>query len=74
MFELENNRGKDLTNMEKIKSYFMYQMYVYSLPEETEINIENISNIFKKIYLKINDLKNLNEDSILYYHNNAYIK
>lgn len=74
MFELENNRGKDLTNMEKIKSYFMYQMYVYSLPEETESNIENISNIFKLIYLTINDLKSLNEDSILIYHNNAYIK
>jgi uncharacterized protein with ParB-like and HNH nuclease domain len=72
MFELENNRGKDLTNMEKIKSYFMYQMYVYSLPEEIESNIENVSNIFKSIYLLINDLK-LNEDSILLYHNNAYI-
>jgi len=74
MFELENNRGKDLTNMEKIKSYFMYQMYVYSIPEETESNIENISNIFKLIYLTINDLKNINEDSILLYHNYAYIK
>jgi uncharacterized protein with ParB-like and HNH nuclease domain len=74
MFELENNRGKDLTNMEKIKSYFMYQMYVYSKEEETEINIEHISNIFKLIYLIINDLKNLKEDAILIYHNNAYIK
>lgn len=74
MFELENNRGRDLTNMEKIKSYFMYQMYVYSDPEHTESNIENISNIFKLIYLIINDLKNLNEDSVLIYHNNAYIK
>jgi uncharacterized protein with ParB-like and HNH nuclease domain len=74
MFELENNRGKDLTNMEKIKSYFMYQMYVYSDPEEIESNIENVSNIFKLIYLIINDLKNLNEDSVLIYHNNAYIK
>jgi uncharacterized protein with ParB-like and HNH nuclease domain len=74
MFELENNRGKDLTNMEKIKSYFMYQMYVYSKPEETETNIENISNIFKSIYLLINDLKKLDEDSVLIYHNNAYIK
>jgi len=74
MFELENNRGKDLTNMEKIKSYFMYQMYVYSAPEQTESNIENVSNIFKSIYLIINDLKRLNEDSILIYHNNAYIK
>jgi len=49
-------------------------MYVYSIPEETESNIENISNIFKLIYLTINDLKNINEDSILLYHNYAYIK
>ncbi|OPC59295.1 DUF262 domain-containing protein [Elizabethkingia bruuniana] len=74
IFELENNRGKDLTNMEKLKSYFMYQMYVHSTPEETEINIEYISNFFKLIYLIINDLRQLNEDSILIYHNNAYIK
>ena len=74
MFELENNRGKELTNMEKIKSYFMYQMYVYSTPKEVEVNIESISNIFKLIYLIINDLKKINEDSILIYHNNAYIK
>lgn len=74
MFELENNRGKELTNMEKIKSYFMYQMYVFSTPDEIETNIEGISNIFKLIYLIISDLKSMNEDSILIYHNNAYIK
>ncbi len=73
MFELENNRGKELTNMEKIKSYFMYQMYVHSTPDQIETNIERISDIFKLIYLIINDLKNINEDSILIYHNNAYI-
>ena len=74
MFELQNNRGKDLTNMEKIKSYFMYQMYVYSLEEETETNIEFIANVFKLIYQLINDLKSLNEDSVLIYHCNAFIK
>lgn len=74
MFELQNNRGKDLTNMEKIKSYFMYQMYVYSPEQETETNIEFVSNIFKLIYLIINDLKSLNEDSVLIYHCNAFIK
>ncbi|PHO09591.1 hypothetical protein CPG37_08810 [Malaciobacter canalis] len=73
MFELQNNRGKDLTNMEKLKSYFMYQMYVYSNEDETNTNIENISNIFKDIYKLINDIK-LDEDSILIYHNQAYIK
>ncbi len=74
MFELQNNRGKDLTNMEKLKSYFMYQMYVHSSEEETETNIESIANIFNQIYLIINDLKSLNEDSVLIYHCNAFIK
>ncbi len=74
MFELQNNRGKDLTNMEKLKSYFIYQMYVYSPKDETETNIEYVSNIFKQIYLIINDLKELEEDSILIYHCYAYIK
>ena len=73
MFELQNNRGKDLTNMEKLKSYFMYQMYVYSNDGETDVNIENISDIFKDIYKLINDIK-LDEDSVLIYHNQAYIK
>jgi len=73
MFELQNNRGKDLTNIEKLKSYFMYQMYVYSPEGETETNIEYVSNIFKNIYLTIKDLKELEEDSILIYHCNAYI-
>ncbi len=73
MFELQNNRGKDLTNMEKIKSYFLYQMYVYSSEGETESNIESVSNIFKLIYLIINDLK-LEEDSVLIYHCNAWLE
>lgn len=73
MFELQNNRGKDLTNMEKLKSYFMYQTYTHSPSGEAERNIENISNIFKQIYLIINNIKKLNEDSILIYNNNAYI-
>lgn len=46
MFELQNNRGKDLTNMEKLKSYFMYQMYVNSPAEDTDTNVETISNYF----------------------------
>ena len=74
MFELQNNRGKDLTNMERLKSYFMYQMYVYSPQKETESNIEHISNIFKAIYIVIKDLKVLDEDSVLIYHCNAFVK
>ncbi len=73
MFELQNNRGKDLTNMERIKSYFMYQMYVYSKPIETDSNIEEVANIFEGIYSIINDISSLNEDSILIYHCNSFV-
>ncbi len=73
MFELQNNRGKDLTNMEKLKSFFMYQMYVYSSKEETENNVSHIADIFKLIYQTINDLKKLSEDSILVYHCHAHL-
>ena len=73
MFELQNNRGKDLTNLEKLKSYFMYETYVNSPTEETESNVETISNYFKEIYKIIYDIKGLDEDSILIYHCNAYL-
>lgn len=74
MFELQNNRGKDLTNLEKLKSYFLYQVYINSKPEETETNVETISNYFKEIYKTHHDIKGVKEDSILIYHCNAYLK
>lgn len=81
MFELQNNRGKDLTNLEKLKSFFMYQLYVVSNPKETDSNIEYVANKFDPIYRLINDLKDndeskdfrdINEDSIFTYHCYAY--
>jgi uncharacterized protein with ParB-like and HNH nuclease domain len=73
MFELQNNRGKDLTNMERLKSYFMYQLFVYSKPDEANSNIEYISNLFKAIYNIIADIRDLDEDSVLIYHCNCYV-
>lgn len=69
MFELQNNRGKELTNMEKLKSYFAYQIYTYCNKEESEIKLNEITNIFKEIYRIINDIKNIDEDSVLNYYN-----
>lgn len=86
MFELQNNRGKPLTNLEKLKSFLMYQLYVYSLPEETEGNIEYVSSQFNPIYNIINQISlqlgtededmtsGINEDNILIYHSYAYSK
>lgn len=70
MFELQNNRGKDLTNMEKLKSYFMYKTYCTSEEGKTNDNINQISDKFKVIYRIVQDI-NLKEDSILNYHNQA---
>ena len=87
LFELQNNRGKDLTNLEKLKSFLMYQLYVYSNPDETEANIEYVSNHFNSIYNIVNQMSvqiisdednmsadSVNEDSILIYHSYAYSK
>lgn len=87
MFELQNNRGKDLTNLEKLKSFLMYQLYVYSLADETNSNIETVTNLFNPIYTIVNemslqlgsdddDVSNsaVNEDNILIYHSYAYSK
>jgi uncharacterized protein with ParB-like and HNH nuclease domain len=74
MFELQNNRGKDLTNMEKLKSYLMYQVYRLSESDETNDNVEHLSELFKQIYLVISDLpEKISEDSVLTYHCQAYI-
>lgn len=70
---LENKTLKGKTDMEKLKSYFIYQMNVYGNEDEKDINIEMISNIFKDIYRYINEIK-LDENNVLLYHNQAYIK
>lgn len=81
MFELQNNRGKELSNLEKLKSFFMYQLYVVSNIKETNANIEYVANKFDPIYRLINDLggnnesedlRELTEDRIFTYHCYAY--
>ena len=87
MFELQNNRGKELTNLEKLKSFLMYQLYVYSLPKETDSNIEYVANCFNTIYSSVSRIslqltnyeddgmgQMVNEDNILIYHSYAYSK
>lgn len=69
MFELQNNRGKDLTNMEKLKSYLAYQIYTYSDKDSAETKLNEMVNIFKEIYRVVNNIKQLNEDAILGYFN-----
>ena len=68
MFELQNNRGKELTNMEKLKSYLAYQIYTYCDKEVSETKLKEITRVFETIYRLIKDIKT-DEDSILRYFN-----
>ncbi len=81
MFELQNNRGKTLTTLEKLKSFLMYQIYLHSKKEETNNNIEYVSQKFASIYRYTSKIEeytqknvDINEDNILLYHSYAYSK
>jgi len=70
IFETTNDRGKPLTNLEKIKSFLMYKSYLAS---------EESANISKSIYKRFSDIYDIidsvdidNEDNILQYHFVAY--
>lgn len=70
IFETTNDRGKPLTNLEKIKSFLMYKCYLAS---------EESADILKSIYQRFSDIYNIietidvdKEDNILQYHFVSY--
>jgi uncharacterized protein with ParB-like and HNH nuclease domain len=71
MFELQNNRGKELTAMEQVKAYLMYQIYTNENVHKADKTISKLSEIYEKIYQSINAIK-IDEDDLLWYHCNAY--
>lgn len=73
MFELQNNRGIHLTDLERVKAYFIYQIYINSSKQETNSNIKIISDMFNDIYLHINGIRKITEDEVLRYHCHAYM-
>ncbi|MBI5181362.1 MAG: DUF262 domain-containing protein [Nitrospirae bacterium] len=72
IFETTNDRGKELTNLEKMKSFLMYKCYIAS--EESVDFLKSIYKRFSDIYNVIEsiDIGNINEDNILQYHFVSY--
>jgi uncharacterized protein with ParB-like and HNH nuclease domain len=67
IFETTNDRGKSLTNLEKIKSFLMYKTYLVS--EFPDSMLDSIQERFRNIYRDLEVLEGeLDEDSILQYH------
>ena len=74
IFELLNDRGKSLTQLEALKSFVMHKVYVKS-GDDLHIKQDNLKPIkkhFSEIYATLNKIhayeKNISEDDILRYH------
>lgn len=68
IFEMTNDRGKRLTNLEKTKSFLMHKTYLVS--DVPEHDLQEIQQQFVEIYRDVEDMqdKDFGEDSILQYH------
>lgn len=70
IFETTNDRGKSLTNLEKIKSFLMYKCYLAT--DEPADMLKSLYKRFSDIYGLIDSINIDSEDSILQYHFIAY--
>jgi len=74
MFELVNDRGKLLTNLEKTKSYLMYMVYLTAPTEEQERYLRDLNDCFGNIFKSIMEIQsskhgtNIEEDDVQRYH------
>lgn len=68
IFETTNDRGKGLTNLEKIKSFLMYKIYL-SADDDVDTRLTSIQQRFTDIFrdLEMFDGK-IDEDTVLQYH------
>jgi len=71
IFETTNDRGKQLTNLEKTKSFMMYKTYIVS--DEPEALLSNIQSRFSEIYKAYSNIDDvIDENAILQYNFIAY--
>ncbi len=73
IFELLNDRGRKLTNLEGIKSFLMYKIGCLNLKGDGEQSINIIQDNFSSIYRLI-EKYSLNENDLLRYHTIAFEK
>ena len=70
IFSFQNDRGKDLTTLEKMKAFFMHQVYKYDA--EGAVGIINIlEQKFADIYTQAEEIQ-ANEDTVLSWHCQAF--
>ena len=72
IFSFQNDRGKELTTLEKLKAFLMHQIYRYS-QNNPDADIDEINSSFSRILSRIEEL-NTNEDTVLRWHCQAFLK
>ncbi|MEO8616631.1 MAG: DUF262 domain-containing HNH endonuclease family protein [Luteolibacter sp.] len=73
IFAFQNDRGKDLTQLEKLKAYLMYQVYLHSDTDREIDEIGELEAAFGEIYTTTPRL-DLNEDQVLSHHCTTYLR
>ncbi len=72
IFAFQNDRGKDLTTLEKLKAFLMHKLYAVSENDDPESQIKNIETVFSEIY-KQTERISFSEDQVLGFHNVAFL-
>lgn len=71
IFELQNDRGKRLTNLEALKSFLMHGLFV-NAGDNTESDLHIVQSNFAHIYRNVEKMENIfdapDEDQLLSYH------
>ena len=74
IFAFQNDRGKDLTDLEKLKAFLMHMVYLHSASRGEEDAISEIEHHFSAIYELTEKLKTLKEDQVLNHHSTAFLR
>lgn len=71
IFAFQNDRGADLTVLEKLKAYLMHQAYLNDESTEVTHTVKTVERLFADIYALTEEI-HLGEDTVLRYHNVAF--
>jgi len=74
IFGFQNDRGKDLTNLEKLKAFLMYQIYLNSDETNSVDAIKYVEREFSEIYEMTERIEKLDEDQVLNHYSIGFLK
>lgn len=74
IFAFQNDRGKDLTNLEKLKAFLMYQVYLNAAEINPIDAIKFVENEFADIYKQTERIEKLDEDQVLNHYSTGFLK